>query len=249
MVEVKAGFNMDLSAELAFEGWRLPIEGRFGLADHVELQAGLDFLLVSDKRTKEGYQATGEPLLPSFDDAIFTLGLEGALYYNVVDFRIALEFPINPDAEGGDPNDMTNGLDPPSPFNVDIVVGVPFRIVPRKQIAIFALDRIFTVHTISGSKPDLNVGAGVVVMPVDLVSVILRGEFVVPEFNTERLLIPASGAVQFSPNNKFDLGLEFTLANLNPSEADEMVDEDMDGEPDIGPFTRRFLLLFAQARF
>ncbi len=246
MVEIEAGFNMDLSAELAFESWRLPIEGRFGIADHVELQAGIDMLLVANEDTKNGYEATGEPLLPSLDTALFTLGLESALYYNVVDFRIALEFPLNPDAEGGDPDEATNGLDPPSPFTVDIVVGVPFRIVPRKQFAIFALDKIFTVHTISGSKPDLNVGAGFVIMPVDIVSIILRGEFTVPEFNTNRLFVPASGAVQFSPNNKFDLGLEFTFATLKPVE-DDPETEVM--EVEIGPFERRFLLLYVQARF
>ena len=38
MVEVRAGFNMDLSALNAFETWRVPIAARIGLRDHVELQ-------------------------------------------------------------------------------------------------------------------------------------------------------------------------------------------------------------------
>lgn len=250
MFELKGGFNMDMNALHAFETWRLPIEARYGLADHVELQAGVDFRLVANEEDEASYLATGQPLLPSFDVAILTLGLESALYYNVVDFRIALEVPINPDAEGGDPNEELDGLDPPSTADIGIVVGVPFRIVPRKQLAIVALDKIFTVHTLSGSKPDLNVALGVVIMPVDIVSIALRGEFVVPEFNTNFLLIPASAAVQFSPTNSIDLGLEFTFASLKLTKADEDFNEsDDDPDNDIGVFDRRFLQLFVQARF
>jgi hypothetical protein len=248
MVEAKAGFNMDLNALHAFESWRLPIEVKYGLRDHVELQASVDFLLVKNEDDKNAYNLTGQPLLPSFDDAVLTLGLESALYYNVVDFRIAIEVPINPDAEGGEPTG--DGLDPPSTADVAIVVGVPFRLVPKKQFAIVALDKIFTVHTLSGSKPDLNAAIGVVIMPVDIVSIILRGEFVVPEFNTNFLLIPASAAVQFSPNNKFDLGLEFTFASLVLTEADKAFNEMVENPDDeIGVFDRRFLQLFVQARF
>jgi len=252
MVELKAGFNMDLNALHAFETWRLPIEARFGLADHVELQGGVDFMLVKNQQDKDSFLLSGEPLLPSFDDAVLTLGIEGALYYNVVDFRVALEVPINVDAEGGDPienPEFGDGLDPPSPVDVAIVVGVPFRIVPRKQFAIVALDKIFTVHTLSGSKPDLNAAIGVVIMPIDLVSIALRGEFVVPEFNTNFLLIPASATVQFSPSNKIDLGLEFTIASLKLTRTDEALNEDDDENNDVTAFSRRFLQLFVQARF
>jgi hypothetical protein len=157
--------------------------------------------------------------------------------------------PINPDAAGGD-SPTEDGLDPPSKTDVGIVVGVPFRLVPKKQFAIVALDKIFTVHTLSGSKPDLNVAIGVVIMPVDIVSIVLRGEFVVPEFNTNFLLIPASATVQFSPNNKFDLGLEFTFASLKLTKADEAFNESNDNpDDDISVFSRRFLQLFVQARF
>ncbi|HTE52525.1 MAG TPA: hypothetical protein VK698_16850 [Kofleriaceae bacterium] len=252
MFELKGGFNMDLNALHAFETWRLPIEARFGLADHVELQAGVDFMLVKNQDDKDSFEATGQPLLPSFDDVVLSFGLESALYYNVVDFRISVEVPINPNAEGGDPiNDPItgDGLDPPSAVDAAIVVGVPFRIVPKKQLAIVALDKIFTVHTLSGSKPDLNAALGVVIMPVDIVSIALRGEFVVPEFNTNFLLIPASAAVQFSPSNAIDLGLEFTFASLKLTKIDEALNEDDDPANDVGVFDRRFLQLYVQARF
>jgi hypothetical protein len=253
MFELKGGFNMDLNALHAFETWRLPIEARFGLADHVELQGGVDFMLVKNEADKQSYLDFGEPLLPSFDDVVITLGLEAALYYNVVDFRVALEVPINSDGKGGDPmnNPLTddNGLDPPSKADVGIVVGVPFRLVPKKQLAIVALDKIFTVHTLSGSKPDLNAAIGVVIMPVDIVSITLRGEFVVPEFNTNFLIIPASAAVQFSPNNKIDLGLEFTFASLKLSKSDEALNNNDDETDDVTAFSRRFLQLYLQARF
>lgn len=251
MVELRAGFNMDLNAEHAFETWRLPLEAKFGLADHFELQGGVDALLIKNQDDKDLYLERGEPVLPSFDDFVFWLGVEGALYYNVVDFRVALEVPINVDADGGDPEpgEFGDGLDPPSVADIAIAVGVPFRIVPRKQFAIFALDKIFTVHTLSGSKPDLNATIGVAIMPVDIVTIALRGEFLVPEFNTNFLLIPASATVQFSPNNQFDLGLEFTVASLKLTKTDEALNEDDIEENDVNAFSRRFLQLFVQARF
>ena len=32
-----------------------------------------------------------------------------------------------------------------------------------------------------------------------------------PQFDSEQLTIPLTAAAQFSPNNKLDLGIEFTL--------------------------------------
>jgi hypothetical protein len=57
---------------------------------------------------------------------------------------------------------------------------------------------------------------------------------VVPRFNTETVLIPVSVNIQFSPNNKIDIGGEFTLGDVKS-------DED--------PIAKRSLLLFGQFRF
>lgn len=249
MVEVRGGFNMDLSALDAFETWRVPIEARIGLRDHVELQTGIDFLLVTKQSKQDAFEQFGS-LLPPLDAFVVNIGLESALYYDLVDFRLALDMPINPGVPGNDAPDCDTadpaapcGLTPPVPFTVDIVVGFPFRWAPKKQFAIVGLDKLFTVHTIDGSKPDLTAQFGFVVNPLEFLAVFLRAEFIVPEFNTNFLLIPASAAVQFSPSNRIDIGLQFGFNNIKPTEQDDAAD------PPIGPFDRRFLLLYMQARF
>jgi hypothetical protein len=247
MVEIRSGFNMDLSALDAFETWRIPIEAKIGLRDHVELQAGLDFLLVTSRSKQTEFETYGS-LLPPLDATVLTLGLESALYYDLVDFRIALEFPINPGVPGNDAPDCDTvdprapcGLTPPIPFTADIVVGFPFRWAPKKQFAIIGLDKLFTVHTLDGSKPDLTASIGFSINPIEFLAIFLRGEFIVPEFNTNFLLIPASFAAQFSPNNRFDIGLQFGFNNIKPTAQDELAG--------IGAFDRRFLFLYLQARF
>jgi hypothetical protein len=237
---------MDLSALDAFETWRIPLGAKIGLRDHVELQVGVDFLLVTSNAQKQLFEDFGW-LLPPLDAFILNVGLESALYYDLVDFKIGLDLPINPGVPGNprpecteDPADLC-GFTPPVPFTFDIVVGFPFRWAPKKQFAILGLDKLFTVHTIGGGKPDLTASIGFLIQPIDLLALFLRGEFIVPEFNTNYLLIPAAFTAQFSPNNRFDIGLEFMFANVKPTPFDEA--------QDIGPFDRRFLLLFLQARF
>ncbi len=247
MFEIRTGFNMDLSALNAFETWRVPIDAKIGLRDHVELQAGIDFLLVTTQTTQDAFEQFGS-LLPPLDAFVINLGLESALYYDLVNFRLALDMPINPGVPGNDAPDCDTadpaapcGLTPPVPFTIDIVVGFPFRWAPKKQFAVVGLDKLFTVHTIDGSKPDLTAQFGFVINPLEILAVFVRAELIVPEFNTNFLLIPASAAVQFSPNNRFDIGLQFGFNNIKPTEQDDAAE--------VGPFDRRFLLLYAQARF
>ena len=249
MFEIRTGFNMDLSALDAFETWRVPIDAKIGLRDHVELQAGIDFLLVTTQTKQDAFEQFGS-LLPPLDAFVVNLGLESALYYDLVNFRLALDMPINPgvpgeeapDCETDDPAALC-GLTPPVPFTIDIVVGFPFRWAPKKQFAIIGLDKLFTVHTIGGGKPDLTTSIGFAIQPLDFLVIFLRAELLVPEFNTNFLFIPATAAAQFSPNNRFDIGLQFGFNNIKPTPSD---DAQM---PPIGPFDRRFLLLYLQARF
>lgn len=213
MLEVQAGFNIDLSDLEAFETWFGVVKGRYGLADNLELQFGGTFLLAG---TEGG--AAGP------NKARIDIGIEPSIVYDLVDFRFTVEMPI---AQAGAEND----------FQVDFVVGFPFRYKPAKQFAIVALDRLMTIHTCC-KKPDLTAGVGFVIQPVDIVAILLRGEITIPDFNTNFILVPATAAVQLSPNNQFDVGLEFTFANIKQPE----------GSP-FGPFDQRFLQLYGVGRF
>jgi hypothetical protein len=149
-------------------------------------------------------------------DAGITLGVENAIVYDLVNFRALVDMPLSPD------------------FKFDLAFGFPFRYRYKDKVGIVALDKLMTIHT-DGRKPDLTVGVGGIAQPVKEFAVIVRGEVIVSEFNfDESIAIPLTAAAQFSPANLFDIGLEFTFANVN-----------LEG----GRFASRFLLLYAQARF
>jgi hypothetical protein len=212
ITEATLGFNIDLSAKQAFETWFGVVEGRYGLADNLELQFGTAFKLAGVEGGAAG------PNKGRLD-----IGIEPAIVYDMVDFRFTAEMPINP------------GTD--DPFKLDLVIGFPFRYRPVKQVAVFALDRLMTIHAVGGGKPDLTAGVGAIFQPIDMVALIARAELTVPRFDTEFLLVPATFAVQLTPDNRIDIGLEFTFANVKQPE----------GSP-LGPFDQRFLLLYAAAR-
>jgi hypothetical protein len=232
MLELQAGFNIDLSDRKAFETWFANLRGRYGLLDHVELQFGAVFKLAG----LEG-GAAGP------NKARLDLGIEPAIVYDLVDFRFTVEMPLNP------------GSDSQDAFKMDLVLGFPFRYRPAKQFAIVALDRLMTIHAVGGGKPDLTAGVGFVIQPADIVAILLRGEITIPRFDTRLVLIPATAAVQLSPSNQFDVGLEFTFFNIKPTDDEKaawIAEQQAEGEPmpaELSPIDKRFLLLYGAARF
>jgi hypothetical protein len=90
----------------------------------------------------------------------------------------------------------------------------------------------------NGAKPDLNPSIGIATNPVEPLSVVVFAQLRIPDFDTSagNFRVPVTGRVQFSPNQKFDVGLEFTLLNVKPP----------DGQ---SPIDNRFLALFVQSRF
>lgn len=209
MLEVRGGVDIDMSADTAFETWALVVDGRYGLQDNLELQGGL----AAEFITEEG------------DDNAMALyaGLEAAIVYDLVDFRALALVPLAPES------------------TLDIAIGLPFRYKPKPNVGIIALDKIITIHTESAlvdgeesSKPDLTIGVGIIYQVTNQFAALLRGELIIPRFNTEKgnRSLPATAAFQYTPNNKIDFGGEFTFGNV---EADE-------------PFDERSLLLYVQVR-
>lgn len=149
-------------------------------------------------------------------------------------------------------------------FSID--VGFPFRYAIKPEIAIVALqtlmsidvneaatDHVTVVTTIDpvtmmpttqfrntgdGVKPDLNPSIGIATNPIAPLSVVIFAQLRIPDFDTSAgaFQVPVTGRIEFSPNQKFDIGLEFTLLNVKPP----------DGQ---SPIDNRFIALFAQSRF
>jgi hypothetical protein len=90
----------------------------------------------------------------------------------------------------------------------------------------------------NGAKPDLNPSIGIATNPVPPLSVVIYAQLRIPDFDTAAgaFQVPVTGRVEFSPNQKFDVGLEFTLLNVKPPEGQSPIDN-------------RFLALFVQSRF
>jgi hypothetical protein len=148
---------------------------------------------------------------------------------------------------------------------VSLDLGFPFRYAIKPEIAIVALQTLMSIDFNSvnkdfvqvtpvdspamgapttmttvkgnGAKPDLNPSIGVATNPINALSVVVFAQLRIPDFDTSAgaFQVPVTGRVEFSPNQKFDVGLEFTLLNVKPPEGQS-------------PFDNRFLSLFAQIR-
>jgi hypothetical protein len=149
-------------------------------------------------------------------------------------------------------------------FSIDL--GFPFRYAIKPEIAIVALHTLMSIDFNSvdrdyvqviplanpmpgqpttmtlekgnGAKPDLNPSLGIATNPVAPLSVVIFAQLRIPDFDTSAgaFQVPVTGRIQFSPNQKFDIGFEFILLNVKPPEGQSPIDN-------------RYLALFMQSRF
>jgi hypothetical protein len=223
IAQVRLGLGVDVSARQAFEFYGLSLDGRYGFKDHVTGLFGFT----------NAY---------NFKQFAAYVGVEAALAYDFIDVRAAARigrsaFPI-PDVM--DPNNIVYEADD---IKVALDLGFPFRYVATKQIAIVALDTLisfdFNETPGNGIKPDLNPSIGISSNPIAPVSIVLFAQLQIVDFDTSQsdfFVIPATARVQFSPNQKLDIGAEFTFLNMKPPSPQKFYDN-------------RFLTLYGQFRF
>lgn len=148
-------------------------------------------------------------------------------------------------------------------FSLDI--GFPFRYAIKPEIAIVALQTLMSIdfnstdpdyvavvpiqnapangpqtmtqRKANGAKPDLNPSIGIATNPIPELSVVAFAQLRIPDFDTSAgaFQVPVTARVEVSPNQKFDIGLEFTLLNVKPPEGQSPIDN-------------RFISLFVQSR-
>lgn len=212
LTQIRVGFGVDVSAKGAFESVGAKLEAEYGLQDHFSLLGGF-----TGQYNFKQFQVYG--------------GFEGALAYDLIDFRLAgiMQRAATPGATAGEyeAGDIKFGAD----------IGFPFRYAAKPEIAIIALDTLMTVDF--DSKPDLKPSLGISTNPIEPVSVVVFAQLVIPDFDTDapNFAVPATARVQFSPSQKLDLGAEFVFLNLKPSE-----------ESGKKFYDDRFLTLFAAFR-
>ena len=111
--------------------------------------------------------------------------------------------------------------------------------------------------TEDGVKPDLAPSLGISTNPIAPLSVVLFAQLQIRDFDTtNQFTVPATARVQFSPNQKLDIGLEFKFLDLKPKDPDgdgPMMlcgDETMPADCEAPKFfAQRFLNMYVQARY
>jgi hypothetical protein len=219
IAQVRAGFGTDVSAQGAFESVGLSLEGLYGYRDN--------FMLLGGFTSAYNFKQFG-----------IYAGFEGALAYDLIDFRMAARIsrPAAPGFDVVDGMNVPNGEYAAGDVKGSIDLGFPFRYVARPEIAIIALNTLMSIDF--DSKPDLNPSLGISTNPIPPVSIVIFAQLQIIDFNTdaENFTIPATARIQFSPNRKLDIGGEFTFLNMKPPEGQKFYDN-------------RFLTLFLASRF
>ena len=238
VAQARLAGGTDLSSLGAFKSAGVSLEAQYGYSDN--------FMLIGGFTSAYNFKQYG-----------VYAGFEGALMYDLVDIRVAANihrFAIprfcstDPDAPSDcmKPDFMGKAL-PDGNFDashtqLSLDLGFPFRYDVKPEIAIIALQTLMSIdfNSASGNKttPDLLPSVGIATNPIPQLSLVVFAQLRVIDFNTDagNFSVPVTGRVEFSPNQKWDVGLEFTLLNVKPPDGQNAIDN-------------RFLSLFVQSRF
>jgi len=237
ITQVRLGVGTDISSVGAFSTAGVSLELQHGIADNFTVIGGLT----------SAY---------NFKQFGVYAGFEGSLMYDLVDFRLAANVHRTaiPHICGADTpvpsgcmDSMGNLLPIPdgqydagkTKFSLDL--GFPFRYSLKPEIAIVALQTLMSIdfNAVDGNKatPDFNPSIGIATNPIPALSLVAFAQLRIVDFNPDKggFQVPVTGRVEFSPSQKLDVGLEFTLLNIKPTDPQK-------------PFDNRFISLFAQFR-
>ena len=237
IAQARLAVGTDLSSVGAFSTAGVSLEGQYGYSDN--------FMLIGGLTSAYNFKQFG-----------VYAGFEGSLMYDLVDVRLAANLHrfalphscTETPTKSGCMDAMGNALSIPNgeytagktQFSVDL--GFPFRYDVKPEIAIIALQTLMSIdfNAVTGNKatPDLLPSVGIATNPIPQLSLVVFAQLRVIDFNTDagNFQVPVTGRVEFSPNQKFDIGLEFTLLNVKPPDPQSPIDN-------------RFLSLFVQSRF
>lgn len=163
--------------------------------------------------------------IKNFDNYGFYAAAEGSIVYDLIDVRAGVQLDHVPGT-------TTFG----------IPIGFPFRYAPKPEVAVVALETAFEIQF--DSKPDATPNIGIVLQPAPIVAILVKASLRVQDFDfsdTSKVEVPGTIAIQLSPTNKIDAGMEFTFGNLKPAE-----DPVTMTTPNF--YDDRFLLFFGQLR-
>jgi len=255
IAQVRFGLGTDISDKGAFGSGGLSVEGQYGVTDNFMVLGGIT----------DAYNFAQFSVYAGFEGSLAYDLLDIRLAANLHRTAIARYCTTDPEAPANCTNaDMTVPNVPDGNYDAggtkfSIDLGFPFRYAIKPEIAIVALQTLMSIDfnqardrpqfdamgmavpggkgQENGVKPDLNPSIGIAVNPIPELSVVAFAQLRIPDFDTSSgsFQVPVTARVEFSPNQKFDLGLEFVLLNVQPPEGQ-------------GPFLNRFISLFVQTR-
>ncbi len=259
IIQLRLGVGTDISAKGAFESVGVSLETIYGMTDNFSIIGGItnaynfkQFGIYAGFEGSLAYDLVSIRLAANLHRTALPVYC-GSVTPTPMDCTDPTSGVVQPELPSGDYK--AGGTQ----FSLDI--GFPFRYAIKPEIAIVALETLMSIdfnsvtkgYTIietdpmtmmlrsrdvrNGAKPDLNPSLGIATNPVSPLSVVIFAQLRIPDFDTSAgaFQVPVTGRIQFSPNQKFDIGLEFTLLNVKPPEGQSPIDN-------------RFISLFAQAR-
>ncbi|HEU4730609.1 MAG TPA: hypothetical protein VFT22_22085 [Kofleriaceae bacterium] len=255
IAQVRVGVGTDISAKGAFSSGGLSVEALYGMADNFTILGGVT----------DAYNFKQFGIYAGFEGSLAYDLVDIRVAANIHRNAIARYCDTDPEApancmnsDGSIPSIPDGNYDAGgTKFSVDL--GFPFRYAIRPEIAIIALQTLMSIDfnqardrprfdamgkpvpgdkgQENGVKPDLNPSIGIATNPIPALSLVVFGQLRIPDFDTSEgsFQVPVTGRVEFSPNQKLDIGLEFTLLNVKPP-------------GDQSPIDNRFISLFVQSR-
>lgn len=263
IAQFRLGLGTDISAKGAFSTGGLSVEAQYGVADNFTVIGGItDAYNFKQFGFYAGFE--GALAYDLLDIRLAANLHRNAIAEYCDDPNITAPANCSdPTMPGVLPN-LPDGNYSAGGTKFSLDLGFPFRYSIKPEIAIIALqtlmsidfnavkkDHVATVATTdasgamvnrtvavsNGAKPDLNPSIGIATNPIPALSVVVFAQLRVPDFDTSagNFQIPVTGRVEFSPSQKFDIGLEFTLLNVKPPDPQSPIDN-------------RFISLFIQSR-
>jgi hypothetical protein len=223
ITQARLGVGTDISDKGAFSSAGVSLEGLYGVTDNVTVRGGF-----TSAYNMKQFGLYG--------------GFEGAIKYDLLDFRAGLRLSRTAQAElctncmdsMGNPLTIPDGNYSSGPTDFALDLGLPFRYAVKPEVALVAFDTLMAINFTR--KPDLLPSLGVATNPIPEVSVVVFAQVQIRNSDTTNgFFVPATARVEVSPSQKLDVGLEFTFLNIKPPDPQNFYDS-------------RFLNLFVQAR-
>jgi hypothetical protein len=259
VTQLRLALGSDVSDKTAFKFFGVSLDAKYGYADNFMLLGGF----TSD------YNFKGFALSAGFEGALAYDKIGIRLTANVN--RVAVVSEVDVDGMTFKPTDFKAGAGTQFsvavgfPFRyvakpeiaivaLETLLEVDFNAIKRGDgggnrgmaTSCFAAEMVDAENcTEDGVKPDLAPSIGIATNPIDALSVVVLAQLLIRDFDTtNQFTVPATVRVEYSPSQKFDIGLEFKFLDMKP--------KDPDGEgPAPAPkfFDQRFLNMFIQARY